>query len=333
MLKAVILGTAHGHVIGMAKELQSIEGAQLTGVWDPDATRLAANAAALKAPAIAKLDEAVKSGATLALIGAVPNERAELACRAAEAGLHVIVDKPLAVTHDDLDRVIATQKRTGRIILAFYPYRGQPFVVAAKRAIDEGKIGQVVRVMSLGPHKLNAPNRPAWHWTRENNGGALVDIGSHHFDLACWLTGSIPKQVFALQTNFTQPQHTGFQDFSQAMVQFDSGALAHIEADWLNPTSMKNFGDTRIWVLGTTGKIEVRAGDTVSGEMWTAQAAAVPLEGVGSMQQWERQLFIDTAAGRYTAIQQDEVWRVSRLSLCALDSAQRNGAGVAVPRS
>jgi predicted dehydrogenase len=332
MMKAVVVGAAHGHVIAMAGGLQKMPEAQVLGVYDEDPARRQAAAGKLGVAEFATLQAALGSGATVALIGAVPGERAALAVRCVEAGVGVVADKPLAVTHEALDELIGAVGRCGRAVMTYYPYRGSAQVLAAKAALGAGRIGKLVRVMSFGPHKLNAPGRPDWHWTRRDNGGCLIDIGSHHFDVCCFMAGQAPVWVAAQHHNFTQPQHGEFQDYAEATMQFPSGTFGRVEADWLNPSSMRHFGDTRIWLQGTIGKIELRLGDEVTAQIWTPDAAAQPLDTEPfKAADFSRRLYEAVAHNQATPIAQDEIWLASRVALLAFDSANQDGARLSLP--
>jgi predicted dehydrogenase len=324
MTKVVILGAAHPHIYGLASLAQSIDGFELTGVYDADPAIRAAAAAKIGVPGLSTLDEALASKPALALMGAVPTDRVQLCIAASKAGAAVLVDKPLALNHHDLDALKAQIAQTGTPLSVYYPYRGSAYVLAAKAAIEQGHIGKLVRVMSFGPHKLNPASRPAWHWTASGNGGALIDIGAHHFDLCAWIAGSAPQRVTAMHHNYSQPDHPEFQDLAQAQVLFANGVMGHVEVDWLNPTAMKNFGDTRMWFAGTQGKIEIRLGDEKHARLWNDKIAGQDLDIPAADDQWEHKLMADLAQGRQGAIPLKDIWTTSRLSLAAFESAKKN---------
>ncbi len=189
----------------------------------------------------------------------------------------------------------------------------------------KGAFGKLVRVYAAGPHKLNADRRPDWHWTRQGNGGALIDIGSHHADFCCWIAGEVAVWLSATHDNLSQPEHREFQDFAQAQMRFASGAFGHLEVDWLNPASTKGFGDTRFGIQGTKGKIELRMGDDKVGLLWTDEVAAEPIEPVTLEEKWDQRLMEDLIANRPCAVPQEDVWRASEVTLCAFESAERGG--------
>jgi predicted dehydrogenase len=330
MKNVVILGTAHPHIYALADSIKKRTDAKLVAVYDSDAARCKTSAEKIGVPAVHSVEEALAFKPALVMTAAVPNERAKLVEASLAAGANILVDKPLAVTREGLDKVIKAQKKYGKAVMVYYPYRGYAHTVAAKAALDAGRIGKLVRVFSAGPHKLHPAGRPSWHFSKSENGGALIDIGSHHFDVCLWMAGAKPDAVTAMHANFDQPSHTGFQDFAQAQVRFSNGVLAHVEVDWLNPTSMRNFGDTRMWLQGTTGKIEIRLGDTQSAEIWTTQSAQQPLDltGLPTITEWDNDLLAALIHDTKMPITQDEIWETSRLSLAAYDSATDGGLPV-----
>lgn len=332
--KIVVLGAAHNHVYGMAHAVPHAHDCAIVGVWDDDPQRLSEAARRLETPAFGSLEEALSTRPDLAIIAAVPGDRPALARRAIEAGAAALPDKPFAVTHEELDKSIEAVERFGRPIITFYPYRGHPMIRAARAALEAGRIGKPVRVFSSGPHRLSPQMRPDWHWTRAGNGGCMIDVGSHHVDIVCYLTGETPDYICAIHANIGQPDRPEFQDFAQAQLRFPGGVLGHVEVDWCTPVSMKSFGDTRIWIQGTTGKIELRQGDVRTAEIWTETEAAQPLntQGFPDAEQWSAKLIEDLCHGRDCGIDQQDIWQTSRITLHAFDSAQAGGQPVVNPR-
>ncbi len=330
MKNVVILGTAHPHIYALADSVKKRADAKLVAVYDSDPERCKIISDKIGVPIAHTVEEALAFKPALMMTAAIPNERAKLVEASLNAGANVLVDKPLAVTREGLERVMKAQKKSGKAVMVYYPYRGYAHTVAAKAALDAGRIGKLVRVFSAGPHKLHPAGRPSWHFSKAENGGALIDIGSHHFDICLWMAGSKPHVVTAMHANFDQPNHTGFQDFAQAQVKFANGVMAHVEVDWLNPVSMRNFGDTRMWILGTTGKIEIRLGDTQSAEIWTAESAQQPLDltGIPTITEWDNDLLSALIHDTKMPITQQEIWDTSLLSLAAYDSAVDGGVSV-----
>ena len=329
MFRTVILGAAHQHVFKIAQFAQACGEASLVGVYDEDPEVLQAAAERLAIPAISTVEKALASGPQIVLIGAVPCRRAELAQKAVARGAAVLVDKPTVVTHESLQKLMAAVERYKKPVITYFPYRGEPYVRAAKAALERGRVGKLVQVAYSGPLSMKAQRRPAWHWTRADNGGILIDIGSHGMDLCCWIAGQDPVWISAVHHNFTQPQHPEFQDFAQAQIRFGQGQFAHVQVDWLAGTGSQ----TRVSIQGTEGRIELGLGREGFGRICTSKPAAEELDisSLPPVDQWASQLIEDMALGRPCAIKQKDVWRACRASLCAFDSAQLQGSPVSPP--
>ena len=315
----------------MARAAQASPALELVGVYEPDPTLRERAAARSGLPFLDSLDAAFAAKPAVALIASAPAERIALVERAVAEGAAALVDNPLAVTREALDRLIAAHRRTGKIITNFQPLRGEPMILAAKAALDAGRIGRLVRIYANNPHRPRAGGRPAWHWTREGNGGILLDIGTHNIDMAVWLNDAAPAWVSALHGNWAFPDHPEFQDFAQAQFRFPNGVLANIEADWLATDSItKAVGDPRIWFQGTRGKIELLMGETESAQIWTAELAGAPLDHAGypSADIWTRTLIEDLATGGDGGIPQEQVWQSTRAGLAAFESAEQGGTPV-----
>ncbi len=334
MAKIVIAGVAHPHIFGMTESAKQAKNHEVVGVFDPDPALRKEAARQMGIPELESLESALALKPSLVITAAVPGERAALTEQCLAAGVAVLVDKPLVFSHAGLERIIAAVRQHKKPVITYYPYRGYPDVRAAKTLLDSGAIGKLVRVMACGPHKLNPSIRPAWHWTAAGNGGAILDIGSHHADLCCFFTGESPSWVSAIHGNFDQPTHKEFQDFAQAQFRFPSGTFGHFEVDWLNPTSMKTFGDSRIWLQGTKGKIEIRHGDEPSALYWNDKVSGAALDqaGLPNVDQWTTQLIENMAGGGTGLIPQNEIWRASRATLWAFESAQAGGKPVSPGR-
>ena len=126
---------------------------------------------------------------------AVPNNlHAEMAIAAAEAGKHILCEKPLARTAPEARRMLDAVERAGVVHLVGHQYRRTPAVAYAKRLIDEGAIGKIISYRGIYFQDFGAdPNVPlTWRFRKSEAGsGALGDIGSHALDMARYLAGEI----------------------------------------------------------------------------------------------------------------------------------------------
>jgi predicted dehydrogenase len=125
--------------------------------------------------------------------------------------------------------------------------------------IQQGAIGRVLQVVGLGPHRLNAPSRPAWFFERAKYGGILCDIGSHQIELFLFYSGAQDARVtHALVANHAHPEYPELEDYGEANLLADNGATNHFRIDWFTPDGLRTWGDGRTFILGTEGYIELR---------------------------------------------------------------------------
>lgn len=86
--------------------------------------------------------------------------------------------------------------------------------VYAGQLIEEGRIGKVVQVLGMGPHRLNAPSRPDWFFKHDQYGGILCDIGSHQIEQFLFYTGAKDAEVLAATVgNYSNPEYPELEDF------------------------------------------------------------------------------------------------------------------------
>jgi predicted dehydrogenase len=155
---------------------------------------------------------------------------ADPAIQAMEAGAHVLIEKPLASTLIDCDRIIETAKRTERKTGVISQRRWYQPIVRMKKAIDEGKIG----IPMLGTIQLfgwrdrsyfeSADWRGSW---KMEGGGVLVNQAPHQLDLLQWMMGGDIDEVFGYWSNINHP-YIEVDDTAVAVVRFKNGALGNI---------------------------------------------------------------------------------------------------------
>ena len=146
-----------------------------------------------------------------------------------ERGLHVLVEKPLAIRVSEGDRMVALARARNRVLAVGHNYRTFPGNVKLKQIVDGDALGPIHRI--LWQWLENRPEayyrRDSWRCTWEHaGGGVLMNQTSHDLDLLCWLCGR-PTRVSAIICNRAH-QHE-VEDTAIASVQFESGALASLQ--------------------------------------------------------------------------------------------------------
>src|SRR4029450_13063337 len=119
----------------------------------------------------------------LVVSAAIPCDRAGLGIEAMRHGKDYMTDNPAFTTLEQLAEARRVQAETRRIFSVCFSERFEnAATVRAGELVQQGAIGKVVQTVGLGPHRLNAPSRPAWFFERAGAGGILADIASHQMD-------------------------------------------------------------------------------------------------------------------------------------------------------
>ena len=123
---------------------------------------------------------------------------AEAGVAAFEAGKHVFMEKPLALTLDEADRLLDAHKRAGRVAQVCFNLRWHRLIGKAKAIIDAGLLGRVKAIRSAYTHDRTGANAPDWHRQLCTGGGVTFNEGIHHYDLWRFLLGREVEEVHAM---------------------------------------------------------------------------------------------------------------------------------------
>ncbi|PWH17725.1 MAG: oxidoreductase [Ardenticatenia bacterium] len=179
---------------------------------------------------------------------------APLAIMAAQAGKHILLEKPMALTLAECDAIIAAAQRAGVHLQLGFMRRFDPEFEAAWERIQAGEIGQPMLVKSLG-HGPGLP--PPWARDLRTSNGMLAEVNSHDWDCVRWLAASDPQRVYAEVANFKGAAHgvdtPHFYDTAIVNIRFESGALGSISG-----VCPCEYGyDARVEIVGERGILQI----------------------------------------------------------------------------
>lgn len=198
------------------------------------------------------------------------------AVRALEAGKHVVIEKPMDVSLDACDRLIAAEDATGKKLAVISQHRFDAATVLVKQAIDAGKLGRIVLADATVKWWRTQAYYDSGDWRGTwamDGGGALMNQGVHTVDLLQWLAGGV-HSVFA-HTLTGAHERIEVEDTAVAALQFKNGAVGTLTAT----TAAWEGYPVRIDIYGTEGTAIIE-GDRLhtlkfkSGEEYRSEAAA-----------------------------------------------------------
>jgi predicted dehydrogenase len=251
----------HGHIYGMCNGLIEA-GATLKWVYDPDPDKVRKFVAAYPQVRAADSEQQILQDPEVSLVAAaaIPCDRGPLGVKVMEHGKDYFTDKTPFTTLEQLEEAKRTVEATGRKYAVYYSERLHvESAVFAGQLIRDGAIGRVVQVLGLGPHRLNAPQRPDWFYEKAKYGGILCDIGSHQIEQFLFYAGCADAQVLQSKVaNYGSKAYPELEDYGDATLVGDNGATNYFRVDWLTPDGLSSWGDGRTIILGTNGYIELR---------------------------------------------------------------------------
>ncbi|WP_085522158.1 Gfo/Idh/MocA family protein [Tuberibacillus sp. Marseille-P3662] len=178
---------------------------------------------------------------------------APLTTQVANAKKHIIVEKPIALTIEDADTMIAACKENGVKLSVVHPNRFRPAVMELRKVMDEGKVGKLSHANATVRWNRNQAyyNQADWRGTKAFDGGVLMNQAIHNLDLLVWLMGDV-EEVFSMDA--TRLRDIEAEDVSTGIVRFKNGALGVIEAaTTIYPTNLEET----LSVFGENGTVKI----------------------------------------------------------------------------
>lgn len=184
------------------------------------------------------------SGEIDAVYIGLPNHlHAEWSIRALQAGVHVLCEKPFAITLEQVDAMIAASRQSGKALAEAFMYRHHPQTKIVGEWVANGRLGEVVMLRGVFTFKLDDPGNvrlvPEW------GGGSLWDVGVYPVSFAQYLFGGPPERVSAVQT--LAP--SGVDDSFAGHMTYPDGKIAQFASSFRSPWY------AYIEVLGTEGRL------------------------------------------------------------------------------
>ena len=217
---------AHLH----ASAVQNLSNARLAGVWSRSQQTANDFAYQYHVPTYTDVAELIKKEKINLAVVCTPHPfHLEPAQQAALQGANILVEKPLASTLEDADKIISTCKKAGVKLGVVSQRRWYEPVLRVKKAIEAGKIGKPVlgTVNMLGWRDKSYYDADQWrgNWKTEG-GGVLVNQAPHQLDILLWFMGEV-DEVYGFWRNLNHP-YIEVEDTALAIIKFKNGGIGNI---------------------------------------------------------------------------------------------------------
>jgi UDP-N-acetyl-2-amino-2-deoxyglucuronate dehydrogenase len=231
-----------------------IAGARLVAVCDVVPSKSGAIAAKYDVPAYTDMTEMMTTHRPdVVVVLTESGNHAKHVIALAQFGAHIVVEKPMALTLADADRMIEACDAAGVMLFVIKQNRFNLPVVKLREALEGGRFGKLVMgtVRVRWCRRQSYYDQDAWRGTWAMDGGVLTNQASHHVDLLEWMLGDVTS-VFAMTRTALVNIET--EDTAVAVLRFENGALGVIEATTAaRPTDFEGS----ISILGEAGMVEI----------------------------------------------------------------------------
>lgn len=205
-------------------------------------------------------------GVQLVAIATESGSHAEIALACIDAGVHVIIEKPMAMCMADADEIVRRSAEKGVKVCACHQNRFNLAVQRLRRAVDAGRFGKLshgsvhVRWNRNRDYYEQAP----WRGTWEQDGGCLMNQCIHGMDLLRWMLGGEIESVYGV-TKRRLHDYLEAEDIGLAVVQFKNGAVATVEGT--TNVYPKNLEET-LFLFGETGTVKLGGTSANNIDVW-----------------------------------------------------------------
>jgi predicted dehydrogenase len=230
-----LLSFAHGHQNGWANGFKQDDRVRVVCAWDDDAPRGRAAAEKLGVPFVESLEDVLgRDDVQAVTICATNDAHADLAVAAANAGKHIMMQKPMATTIADCDRIVEAVERKGVLYYQSHNLRFDPVHQEIKRLVEAGEIGRIAVARRRHSHAFSLLNPQVLEWMSDpvtGGGGSFMDEGAHVTLWFLWMFGA-PRSVMGMVTSTVPGQKPGVEDGGVLLYRYANGMIGVHQSGW-----------------------------------------------------------------------------------------------------
>ncbi|QQE80559.1 Gfo/Idh/MocA family protein [Alicyclobacillus sp. SO9] len=253
-MKVGIVSFAHLHAYTYADALLNMEDVELCAISDGNAARGREAAKRFRTRYYGDYHEMLQEDLDAVVVCTENSRHAEVVIAAAEAGKHVLCEKPIATTVEDAKQMIEVCERNNVILQIAFPVRFCAPIQRLKQMILDEDLGRIIAIKGT-----NRGQNPGGWFVDKNlsGGGAVMDHTVHVIDLMRWFMGSEVREVYAeVDTVFND---IPVDDCGILTLEFENGVFASHDPSWSRVKSYPTWGDVTLEVIGTKGVTKVDA--------------------------------------------------------------------------
>lgn len=277
------------------------------------------------AHAVGSLDELLAIEEIDAVDICLPNDlHRDAVIQALESGRHVLCEKPLALTPQDVQAIIAAQRASGKQVLVGMNHRYRGDSILLKRFVEDGALGEIVYARTSWLRRSDPFKKGAWYYQRDRaGGGVLMDLGVQLLDLVLWFC-EYPRPLSVVAHFVGGAGDDDVEESAVAMLACEGGTTITIETSWRFLLEADRHHLNLFGTEGTGLLNPIRVYQQMHGNLVNVTPQEQPSLGNIYIESYEREIgfFGEVAAGRSPAPPLDEQLTLA----CAIEAIQRSAA-------
>ena len=246
--------------------------------------------------------------------------QSRIASECLERGIHVFVEKPMAVSFEQLERLRRSHAQGRAELCPMLPSRYIPAFSAAWSAVREGAVGEPLLISALKSFKLGTRHPMYTH--RATYGGSIPWVAIHGIDWIHWITGGAITEVSACHTTRGNGGHGEMESSGVCLFRLANSGCASLEFDYFRPGAAPSHGEDRLRIAGEKGVVEVLGGEATLFPRDGAPRRLEREQPLSLFQEFVRHLEEGTPL-RITA---EDALRISELALRCREAADTHAA-------
>jgi predicted dehydrogenase len=252
-MKIGIMSFAHLHAEAYIHNLRAIPGVEMIGLADEDEARGQHFAELFEARFYPSYEAMLAEQPDGVLVCSENARHRPLVELAAEAGVHVLSEKPLATNLADAQAMIDACRKAGVILMTAFPMRFSAPLIEVKAKLDEGSLGSVYALNTTNQGQMPISHR-AWFVDKElAGGGAVMDHTVHLADILRWYFDSEIIEVYAQTNHILHADTVEVETGGLLMLTLANGVFVTIDCGWSKPLNYPTWGGLTMEVISERG--------------------------------------------------------------------------------
>jgi predicted dehydrogenase len=258
-MKIGIMSFAHLHAEAYIHNLRQIPGVEMIGLADDNMERGRKFAQAFEAHLFPSYDALLAEKPDGVLVCSENSDHRPLVERAAQAGVHVLCEKPLATTLVDAKAIIAVCREAGVILMTAFPMRFSAPLQQVKARLNTGDLGQMYCLNTTNQGRMPINERDWFVDKALAGGGAMMDHIVHLADIFNWFFGRDIISIYAQSNDIMHADTVDVETGGLIMLQYANGLFATIDCSWSKPLNYPTWGGLTMEFISERGLTVVDA--------------------------------------------------------------------------